>query len=66
MWGGGVIFELVRSGVLFECVLYFISVAISMCCNPDEKPCIGCLNAAMGRNLHEGEKRKSFHEDVFF
>lgn len=39
-------------------MLYFISVAISMCCNPNEKPFIGCLNAAMGRNLLEGEKKK--------
>lgn len=48
--------RLERTNFLYERVLHFAGLAISMCCCLNEKPFIGCLNAAMDRNLLEGWK----------
>lgn len=48
--------QLERTNFLYERVLHFAGLAISMCCCLNEKPFIGCLNAAMDRNLLEGWK----------
>lgn len=46
--------QLERANVLYECVLHFVGLAISICCCLNEKPFIGCLNAAAERDLLEG------------